>query len=91
VLAGAGHGAGFLGAQTNLTLAAPPERRGEVSAAFFVCVYIGAGVPVIGVGFLSAPLSLSAAVAIFAAGAAVAALLTAAWTLRRRPAPQAAT
>jgi MFS family permease len=90
VLAGAGHGAGFLGAQTNLNLAAPPERRGEVSAAFFVCVYLGAGVPVLGVGFLSAPLSLSAAVAIFAAGAAIAALLTAAWTLRRRPAPQAA-
>jgi predicted MFS family arabinose efflux permease len=84
VIAGAGHGAGFLGAQTNINHAAPSDRRGEVSAAFFVCVYIGAGVPVIGVGFLSGPLSLFAAVATYAAASGAAALFTAVWTVRSR-------
>ena len=35
LLAGAGHGVGFLGAQAQLNAAAPPLRRGEVNAAFY--------------------------------------------------------
>lgn len=41
VLAGAGHGLAFLAAQDNLTRIAPEEQRAEVSAAFYVCIYLG--------------------------------------------------
>jgi hypothetical protein len=43
LLGGVGHGMAFLGAQQNLNAIAPPDRRGEVTAAFFVCIYLGRG------------------------------------------------
>jgi MFS family permease len=86
ILAGAGHGLAFLAAQDNLTQIAPDGRRGEVSAAFYVCIYLGVAVPVIGIGVLAALLSLFDAIAIFAVVTGSAALITAAWHLRQRPA-----
>ena len=41
LLAGAGHGLAFLGAQAQLNLAAPPDRRGAVNAAFYTLIYLG--------------------------------------------------
>ena len=35
VLAGTGHGIGFLGVQDDLNRIAPPERRGEINAALY--------------------------------------------------------
>jgi MFS family permease len=66
VVGGVGHGMAFLGAQTDVNAIAPPDRRGEVTAAFFVCVYLGVAVSAIGVGLVATAASLYAAVAVFA-------------------------
>lgn len=84
VLAGGGHGLAFLAAQNDLTQIAPDDRLGEVSAAFYVCIYFGVAVPVIGIGVLASLLSLFTAIAIFAAVTGSAAIVTAAWHLRHR-------
>lgn len=47
VLAGAGHGVAFLAAQDDLTRIAPDEQRAEVSAAFYMCIYLGVALPTI--------------------------------------------
>lgn len=82
-LAGAGHGLGFLGAQADVNRIAPPEARGEVTAAFYAAIYLCVAVPVIGVGLLSLRLSLFASVAIFAAVTGGIAVATGAWHLAR--------
>jgi MFS family permease len=82
LLAGAGHGLAFLGAQTELNHIAPSDRRGEVTAAFMSCIYGGVAVSVIGVGVISSSAqSLYTAVAIFAAAIGATAVLTAGWHL----------
>jgi MFS family permease len=82
VLAGAGHGLAFLGAQADLNRIAPDERRGEVSAAFAVFIYLGVATAVIGVGLLALAVSLFAAVSVFAGVIGTVALACAAWHLR---------
>jgi MFS family permease len=82
VLAGAGLGLGFVGAQTQINRLAPAERRGEVTAAFITCVYAGVAVAAIGVGLLSDALSLFAAVSIVAAVIAATAIVAAVWQRR---------
>ncbi|MER6924196.1 MFS transporter, partial [Streptomyces spiralis] len=84
VLAGCGHGAGFLGAQGELNRCVPGDRRGEVTAAFYTCVYTGVAVTSIGVGLIARAVSLSAAVALFAAVIGATALATACRHLRAR-------
>jgi MFS family permease len=81
VLAGCGHGVGFLRAQAVLNAAAPPARRGEVNAAFYTCIYLGVGISVIGTGLLTLGASLETAVTVFAAVMSAIALTTAAWHL----------
>jgi MFS family permease len=88
ILAGAGLGLAFVGAQTQINRIAPKERRGEVTAAFITCVYLGVSVTAIGVGLLTEVLSLFAAVSVVSAVVAAAALATAGWHwASRRPAP----
>ncbi|WP_051844939.1 MFS transporter [Streptomyces sp. NRRL S-813] len=84
VLAGCGHGAGFLGAQGELNRCVPGDRRGEVTAAFYTCVYTGVAVTSIGVGLIARAVSLSEAVALFAAVIGATALATACRHLRAR-------
>jgi hypothetical protein len=84
VSAGAGHGLAFLAAQDNLTRIAPAEERGEISAAFYVCIYLGVSVPVIGIGVLADVATLFTAVAIFAAVTGAGALAIASWHWRHR-------
>lgn len=79
VLAGTGHGFGFLGAQDDLNRLAPPERRGEINAALYTCIYVGIALPVIGVGVLADLASLNAAVVVFAVITGVTATAVAAW------------
>ncbi|HYY81582.1 MAG TPA: MFS transporter [Actinomycetes bacterium] len=79
VLAGAGLGLGYVGAQTRINQLAPPERRGEVTAAFITCVYTGVTIAAVSVGLLSDALSLFAAVAIVAVAIAATATATTAW------------
>jgi MFS family permease len=77
--AGAGHGLAFINAQQELNELAPPERRGEVTAAFVACIYFLVATSVIGVGLLDEVSSLAVAVALVAAVLVVAALATAGW------------
>jgi MFS family permease len=76
VLAGAGLGLGYFGSQSTINRLAPPDRRGEVTAAFITCIYLGVSFTAIGTGLLGDALSLATAVAI--AGGVVAALAAAA-------------
>jgi MFS family permease len=62
---------------------APVERRGETASSFFVVMYVGLSVPVIGVGLLTQALSLRTAGIAFSA--AVAALVLAVLASLARP------
>ncbi|MDL4775144.1 MULTISPECIES: MFS transporter [Thermomonosporaceae] len=73
--AGAGLGLTFLGALTEINQTAPADRRAEVTSSFYVIVYLGVGVPVIGVGFLATQTGLLPAVQWFACVAAALCLL----------------
>jgi putative Mn2+ efflux pump MntP len=79
LLGGVGHGMAFLGAQQDLNAIAPAERRGEVTAAFFVCIYLGVAVSVIGVGVVATRHSLETAVAVFAVVTGAAAVAAIVW------------
>ncbi|MBO0770967.1 MAG: MFS transporter [Actinobacteria bacterium] len=83
-LAGIGHGAAYLAAQDDLTRIAPNEQRAEVSAAFYVCIYLGVSLPVIGIGILADLTTLFTAVTTFAVVTGACALIVAAWHLRHR-------
>jgi hypothetical protein len=84
VLAGSGHGMAYLAAQDNLTRIAPGEQHAEISAAFYVCIYLGVSLPVIGIGVLAVATTLFTAVTTFAIVTGGAALAVAAWHLRHR-------
>ncbi|WP_147255318.1 hypothetical protein [Pseudonocardia hierapolitana] len=71
VIAGTGHGLAFLGGLTTINRSAPAGRHAEALAAFYVIIYLGAGVPAIGVGFLATTAGLLAAVQSFACVVAV--------------------
>jgi MFS family permease len=82
LLAGAGHGIGFLYAQDELNRIAPAERRGEVTAAFITCIYAGVATAVIAVGLIDLRASLATGVGVVAAVLAATAAAAAAWHLR---------
>ncbi|POX38762.1 MFS transporter [Streptomyces sp. Ru73] len=71
VVAGTGQGLVFLGGLTAVSQAAAAERHAEVLSSFYVIVYLGVGLPVIGVGFLATVAGLLAAVQYFAGGVAL--------------------
>ncbi|WP_242902244.1 MFS transporter [Actinomadura terrae] len=75
VLAGGGHGLVFLGGLTTVNNAAPSGSRAEVLSSFYVIVYLGVGLPVMGVGVLATAVSLTTAVSWFTGAAAVVSLL----------------
>ncbi|MER7078244.1 Predicted arabinose efflux permease, MFS family [Saccharopolyspora kobensis] len=74
-LAGVGQGLVFLGGLTAINQAAPADRRTEVLSSFYVIVYSGVGLPVIGVGFLATGIGLVPAVRDFAVAVAVLCLI----------------
>jgi predicted MFS family arabinose efflux permease len=67
VIGGLGHGMAFLGGLTEVNRLAPPDRHADVLSSFYVVIYLGVGVPVIGTGFLAAAFGLLPAVEVFAA------------------------
>jgi len=81
LLAGLGLGLGYFGSQAEINQLAPPERRGEVTAAFLTCLYSGVSVTVITVGIVSDQLSLRTAVTGASIVIAAVALATTAWHL----------
>ena len=91
ILAGAGHGVAFLAAQDDLTRIAPARQRAEVTAAFYVCIYLGVSVPVIGIGLVAVATTLFTAITTFAAVTGGGALILAAWHLRNRGKPASQT
>jgi MFS family permease len=82
LVAGAGHGLGFLNAQHELNELAPRLRRGEVTSAYICCIYLVVVASVVGSGLLALAWPLSTAVAVVAVVLAVAAAGVAAWQLR---------
>jgi MFS family permease len=78
-LAGAGLGLTYFGSQTEINRIAPPERRGEVTAAFITCQYAFVSATAISVGLVSDAASLAAAVRAVGLVIAVAAAFTALW------------
>jgi MFS family permease len=86
VAVGAGHGVAFLNAQDELNRIAPPEHRGEVTAAFISCIYALVGGAVLTSGLLDVRVSLTIAVSLVAVVLAATALLGAGWQVRARPA-----
>ena len=80
VVAGCGHGLAALAAQDDLTRIAPDEARAEVSAAFYVCIYLGVSVPAIGIGLVTTLSgSLSTGIHAFALVTGLVAVITAGW------------
>lgn len=71
VIAGTGQGLAFLGGLTVVNQAAPADRHAEVLSSFYVIIYLGVGLPVIGVGFLTTVAGLLTAVQYFAGFAAL--------------------
>lgn len=66
VIAGVGQGLVFLGGLTAVNQAAPAGRHADVLSSFYVVLYLGVGVPVVGVGFLATAVGLLVAVRYFA-------------------------
>ena len=90
-IAGVGQGLVFLAGITEVTSAAPPERRADVLSSFYVIVYLGVGMPVIGIGFLATAIGLLRSVQYFAlAVAALCLALTATHAHRNRRSSQPA-
>jgi MFS family permease len=84
VAAGGGHGVAFLNAQQELNELAPPQRRGEVTAAFISCIYFLVACSVISSGVLDLWLPLTVSVEITAGALVAIAAATAAWHARPR-------
>lgn len=87
VVAGFGMGVALFGAQTEINLLAPGERRGEVTAAFIACLYGGVAVTAVGAGLLADAYGLSTAVAVVGAILAGVAATTILWHLAARRSP----
>jgi hypothetical protein len=84
LLAGIGHGLGFLNAQEELNELAPERRRGEVTSAFIASIYFLVASSVIATGVLDVWLSLSLAVGAVSLCLFSIALAAAGWQLGRR-------
>ncbi|GAA1578133.1 MFS transporter [Kribbella hippodromi] len=83
VLAGSGLGLTYFGAQSEINQLAPGEQRGEVTAAFLTCVYLGVAATAISAGLLSDLYSLPTAIAAVGVAAGVTALGAFGWQLKR--------
>jgi MFS family permease len=79
VVAGTGHGVGFLTAQQELNELAPAERRGEVTAAFIACIYALVASFVVASGLLGSVFSLDTSVEAVGSALLAVALGVAAW------------
>ena len=84
VFAGAGLGLTYFGSQAEINHLAPSGRRGELTAAFLTCVYLGVAATAISTGLLSDAYSLPTAIAVVSAVAGGTALLALGWQLKRR-------
>lgn len=82
--AGLGQGLAMGGGVAALAVETPAERRGEVNATFYVVLYAGLAVPVVGVGLLSQPAGLRTAGVVLGAVMAILASAAGASLLARK-------
>ncbi|HEX4102068.1 MAG TPA: MFS transporter [Pseudonocardiaceae bacterium] len=71
VIAGLGQGLSFRAGLGAVTGAAPPDKRGEITSSYFVMLYVGISIPVIGVGAAASAFGLIVAGVVFAALVAI--------------------
>jgi MFS family permease len=71
VIAGLGQGMSFRAGLGAVTGAAPPSKRGEITSTYFVMLYIGIAIPVIGEGAAAEAFGLIASGMVFAALVAI--------------------
>jgi MFS family permease len=67
VLAGLGLGFAFRGSLSDVNAIAPDDRKGDIVATYYLVVYLGTAVPVVGVGILAQATGLLTAVQVFGA------------------------
>lgn len=65
VLAGFGLGLTFRGSTASVSAIAPPDRKGDILATFYLFVYLGTALPVVGVGLAALRIGLLDAVRFF--------------------------
>lgn len=82
VLAGVGLGFAFRGSLQAVNGMAPADRKGEVVASYYLIVYLGTALPVIGVGLLAERTGLVDAVQAFAYAAAICCVLAVPFVIR---------
>lgn len=71
VIAGLGQGMSFRAGLGSVTSASPPDKRGEITSSYFVMLYIGIAIPVIGEGAAAKAFGLIVASMVFAALVAI--------------------
>lgn len=71
VIAGVGQGMSFRAGLGVVTGAAPPDKRGEITSSYFVVLFAGISIPVIGVGAAAKVYGLIASGMVFAALVAI--------------------
>jgi MFS family permease len=84
-VAGIGQGMSFRAGLGAVNAGSPPERRSEVASSFFLVLYVGISLPVIGEGVASAAFGLVTAGVVFAGIVALLALVAFVSLLRQRP------
>jgi MFS family permease len=75
IVAGLGHGLAFRSGLQAVNSNAPAERRAGVASSFFIVMYVGISLPVIGDGILSNALGLQTAGIVFSLAVAVVAAI----------------
>jgi len=70
-LSGIGQGLAFMGSLGDVTEIAPPDRKADIVASYYVVVYLGTALPAIGVGILTHTAGLSTAIEVFASAVIV--------------------
>ena len=71
VIAGLGQGMSFRAGLGAVTRASPPDKRGEITSTYFVMLYVGITIPVIGEGVAAVALGLTVSGVVFAALVAI--------------------
>jgi len=84
LVGGAGAGLAFLGSLGSVNLAAPPDRRADVAAAYFAAAYLGLSFPVIGTGLATDAWGATAAALVLAIVIGVVSIGTAAVLVKFR-------
>jgi MFS family permease len=84
IIAGLGQGMSFRAGLGAVAGASPPDKRGEITSTYFVMLYVGIAIPVIGEGAAAVALGLTVSGVVFAALVAVLAT-TVLLLLRRGP------